>query len=160
MAFNSKMPAKKAAIKSTVIMISGKATAARGEEARKCTVSMEIISTNYAPKRHFIFGRTEACFSTLPWYSLLDPARAVAQLGRALRSGRRGRGFKSHQPDHSVDARGERVPKEALFLSAGGRCLKWPVGPSGHSFIVEWVALLPRHGQMNCRSATARRRIL
>ena len=25
--------------------------------------------------------------------------RAVAQLGRALRSGRRGRGFKSHQPD-------------------------------------------------------------
>src|SRR5437763_4719252 len=26
--------------------------------------------------------------------------RAVAQLGRALRSGRRGRGFKSHQPDH------------------------------------------------------------
>jgi hypothetical protein len=27
--------------------------------------------------------------------------RAVAQLGRALRSGRRGRGFKSHQPDCS-----------------------------------------------------------
>ena len=29
----------------------------------------------------------------------LGRARAVAQLGRALRSGRRGRGFKSHQPD-------------------------------------------------------------
>ena len=27
-------------------------------------------------------------------------SRAVAQLGRALRSGRRGRGFKSRQPDH------------------------------------------------------------
>ena len=28
-----------------------------------------------------------------------EKIRAVAQLGRALRSGRRGRGFKSHQPD-------------------------------------------------------------
>src|SRR6267143_5819330 len=121
MAFSSKMPAKKAAIKSTVIMISGKATAARGEEARKCTVSMEIISTNYAPKRHFIFGRTEACFSTLPWYSLLDPARAVAQLGRALRSGRRGRGFKSHQPDHSLDARMRTRSERCSILSGGGR---------------------------------------
>ncbi len=33
--------------------------------------------------------------------------RAVAQLGRALRSGRRGRGFESRQPDHS--------PKEPLW---------------------------------------------
>ena len=31
--------------------------------------------------------------------SVARKIRAVAQLGRALRSGRRGRGFKSHQPD-------------------------------------------------------------
>ena len=30
---------------------------------------------------------------------MIGAIRAVAQLGRALRSGRRGRGFKSHQPD-------------------------------------------------------------
>jgi hypothetical protein len=35
--------------------------------------------------------------------------RAVAQLGRALRSGRRGRGFKSPQPDHS---QGLDIPKK------------------------------------------------
>ena len=37
--------------------------------------------------------------------------RAVAQLGRALRSGRRGRGFESRQPDHATHGRmsgGER----------------------------------------------------
>ena len=38
--------------------------------------------------------------------------RAVAQLGRALRSGRRGRGFKSHQPD---------------VLHRGGECLLNPL---------------------------------
>jgi len=33
-------------------------------------------------------------------HAISSKLRAVAQLGRALRSGRRGRGFKSHQPDH------------------------------------------------------------
>ena len=33
--------------------------------------------------------------------------RAVAQLGSALRSGRRGPGFKSRQPDHHDASRGE-----------------------------------------------------
>src|SRR5436190_21800250 len=36
--------------------------------------------------------------------------RAVAQLGRALRSGRRGRGFKSPQPDHSQPPWKYRLP--------------------------------------------------
>jgi hypothetical protein len=69
-----------------------------------------------------------------------EKIRAVAQLGRALRSGRRGRGFKSHQPDvlhhggawfiQSTDGNGYRnggevIPgflktdqKTALYLSA------------------------------------------
>ena len=34
------------------------------------------------------------------FYCAAPSIRAVAQLGRALRSGRRGRGFESRQPDH------------------------------------------------------------
>src|SRR5438477_4047610 len=57
MALTSKMPAKKAAIKTTVIMISGRVAAVRVGEARKCTVSMEIISRNYALKRRLALGQ-------------------------------------------------------------------------------------------------------
>ena len=37
--------------------------------------------------------------------ALLRPMRAVAQLGRAPRSGRGGRGFKSHQPDYMSEVK-------------------------------------------------------
>jgi hypothetical protein len=38
------------------------------------------------------------------WDLLSFKIRGVAQLARALRSGRRGRGFKSHHPDHITSA--------------------------------------------------------
>ena len=50
---------------------------------------------------------------------IIAPRRDVAQLGRALRSGRRGRGFESRHPDHSSTLTGpvgidrsSRVPEE------------------------------------------------
>ena len=56
-------------------------------------------------------NRTQ-CHFDAPVYNLILFYRGVAQFGRALRSGRRGRVFESRHPDHKNKARQSR----ALFL--------------------------------------------
>src|SRR6267143_1778845 len=119
MAFSSKMPAKKAAIKSTVIMISGKATAARGEEARKCTASMEIISTNYAPKSPFILGRSLAFHRCRGSACSIRRGLWLSFVERCVRDAE-AVGSNPTSPTTLWTHECERVPKDALFFQVEG----------------------------------------
>src|SRR5262245_4233281 len=69
------------------------------------TAGLDDSQTVSEPKRAnwvFLAFRLTAPPSPLLCAPFLGRFRAVAQLGRALRSGRRGRGFESRQPDHAT----------------------------------------------------------
>ena len=51
--------------------------------------------------------------------------RGVAQLGRALRSGRRGRGFESRRLDHIEQRRTTWMALLCLFFIPEKLCLVW-----------------------------------
>ena len=66
--------------------------------------------------------------SSLRWYgwrASIAPRRDVAQLGRALGSGPRGRGFESRHPDHPDSTAGRRDVACRSAISGGVRAGSW-----------------------------------
>ena len=59
----------------------------------QCRASLMVRRTNYLARSQFLIFRFICIIEGL------QNARGVAQLGSVLRSGRRGRGFKSRHPD-------------------------------------------------------------